>query len=60
MRKSVQNSKYIQYNRIYKEIGFPQNITFQTYKELGFQKVTFAYNVRIYKEIENLQNLPFV
>ena len=49
----------LQGNRIYKEIGFPQNRTFQIYKETGFQKVTFAYKFQIYKEIGNLQNRPF-
>ena len=43
---------------MYKEIWFPENITFQIDKAIGFQKVTFAYIFRIYKEIENLKNLP--
>ena len=32
---------------------------FWIYQEIEFQKVTFAYNFQIYKEVENLQNLPF-
>ena len=48
-----------QRNRVCKEIGFPQDITFQIYKKLEFQKVTLANNFQIYKEVGNLQNRPF-
>ena len=45
--------------QIYKEIGLLQNITLQICRETGSQKVSFAYNIQIYKEIENLQGQPF-